>query len=629
MVRIEKFVLLCLFAVGALSLSAAAPLGLDVQRVRPTGLVMTPGGRLLAAIQADDKVCLLSSNSKGDKWEKVQELPALSDAVLWRGFSGEIRLFATAADGSLTMRVCARADEGVPAWSEPVSLAKGYCSAPPVVLRNGAVLLPAYLSEEKAVGTLLSMDRGTHWFPRSCGVQLPEKVHSGRPDPILVPYRNGRLALLNRATGTQWRWLSQSVNFGQSWSAPVPFLYAPDMPMSLSLLPNGKWLAVKNGRLDQRIYYVPDRLFAYLSDDEGQSWYGDLILDGRKDACSPCALAPGDGSIYVLYAYEPLDGSCSEVYFVRTGEMEINAGVPDRTLEASQKAKILVADGRARSYAQTIKPYLSTKGKPFGQPLNLATFNIEYRNKNEGYPWEQRLEYVNELFRKYDFDVVGVQEPFRPEYDDLVARLGDKWESIFACTNLEKDDFSNSIFWRKERIEKLDDGLFWYTEVPGKNGGFGGPSCRLCIWAKFRDKSSGNIFFLFNSHFDFVVYDAQMSSARLLLRNIQEISAGYPAFCTGDYNATEDNPAIELLAAGPWIKDAMTQARKAVNPKTTSTGHYATPAKIKQDGKHIDHIYFTPGLSRVDNWEILCEEHAGIPAGSDHNPIKIQWQILK
>lgn len=621
---------LLLLALGLLPLSLwAAPIGLDALSVRPTGLVMTPGGSLVAAVQADDAVCLIRSASQGEKWDKLQVLPNLSDAVLWRGFAGEVRLFATDAEGFLTMRVCRNLDEASPAWSAPEVLARGYCSAPPVLLRNGAILLPAYLSDSDGPGVLLSMDRGGRWFPRPGGVKLPEKVHSQRPDPILMPYRSGRLALFNRATGTQWRWQSVSTDFGQSWSAPAPWLYSPDTPLSLSLMPNGKWLAVKNGRLDQRIYYIPDRLFAYLSEDEGQSWYGDLVLDNRRDAISPCALAPGDGNIYILYAYQPIDGSCSEVWFVRTGEMEINAAVPTRTLEPSDRTRILTAEGCARQYAEAVKPYLSTKGKPSGAPLNVASYNIEYRNPKEGYPWEKRLEYVDAIFRKYEFDVVGVQEPFRPEYDDLAARLGDKWGSIFACTNLTQDDFSNSIFWRRERIEKLDDGIFWYTENPGRKGGFGGPTSRLCIWAKFRDKSSGNIFFLFNSHYDFVLYDAQMTSSRLLLRKIREIAGGCPVLCTGDYNALEDNPACQLLAEGPWLKDAMTAARKPVNPKTTSMGHYAARGKIPQNGKHIDHIYFTPGLSRVDTWEILCEEHAGMTAGSDHNPIKIQWQLLK
>ena len=73
----------------------------------------------------------------------------------------------------------------------------------------------------------------------------------------------------------------------------------------------------------------------------------------------------------------------------------------------------------------------------------------------------------------------------------------------------------------------------------------------------------------------------------------------------------------------------MTGAKKAVNPEMSTMGRCNPPEKIARNSYHIDHIYYTPGLSRVDTWKILSEQHKGIWGASDHNPIKIQWQILK
>lgn len=610
----------------------SAPIETDALECRPTGIAASAGGTLFAALEmkggSSDGIEIVSSATQGSVWNSVIRIASARDGVLWRGFAGELRLFYSIGD-DLYMSVCPAPDSQPGAWSEGRAIAKGYCSSAPVVLRNGAVTLPAYLYEPDGPAVLFSMDRGNSWMARPTGLQLEEKIHTRRQEPILVPYRKGKLALLNRATGYQWRWKSESRDFGQSWSAPDKFIYSPDTPMSLTVLPSGKWLAVKNGRLDQMLYYIPDRLIAYISDDEGETWYGDLLVDDRKDAVSPCVCAPGDGYIYIMYAYAPVTAGTREVRLVKTSEMEINNAAASRNLTAATNFTVASCSGAKAAFDKEVKPYLSGKGKPSGEPLCMATFNIEYRNPGEKHPWEERLKFVNSIFRKYNFDVVGVQEPFRPEYEDLREMLQDGWGSLFACTNFEKDDFSNSIFYRKERIELLDNGVFWYTEKPGAKGGFGGGSSRNCIWAKLRDKTSGNIFFIFNSHYDFISFEAQLVSSRLLVSKIREIAGGWPAICTGDLNATDSNPACVFLADGPFLKDAMTGAKKAVNPQMSSMGRYRHRDKVARDSYHIDHIYYTPGLSRVDTWEILSEEHCGLWGASDHNPIKIQWQILK
>ena len=628
----KRFGIIISLLMAIVSTADAAVIESDALECRSTGIAMSKGGVLFAAYSTEggnkNGVHIICSRNQGEDWENIKTFENASICVLWRGFSGEVRAFITIGD-NIYVSVCADPDGSSSSWSEPEAIAKGYCTSAPVVLRNGAVLLPVYLHESDGPGVLFSMDRGRSWMAKPSGIKLEEKLHTRTQEPALVPYRNGRIAMLNRATGYQWRWMSVSKTFGQSWEAPQKFLYSPDTPMSVTMLPSGKWLAVKNGRLDQMLYYVPDRLIAYMSDDEGQTWYGDLLIDNRVDAINPCVCAPGNGYIYILYTYAPITGGKREIRFVKTSEMEINNAAPTRTMTAASNTTVVTCRSAQQKFDAEVAPYLSGKGKPSGEPLNVATFNIEYNHPKAKHPWEERLEYVDALFRAHQFDVVGVQEPFRPEYDDLCAKLGDSWGSIFACTNLEKNDFSNSIFWRKDRIEMLDNGLFWYTENPGATGGFGGASSRNCIWAMLRDKTTGNIFFIFNSHFDFISFEAQLVSARLLMSKVREIAGGYPVICTGDLNATDTNQACLFLAEGPFLKDSMTGAKKAVNPEMSTMGRCNPPDKIARNSYHIDHIYYTPGLSRVDTWEILSEEHEGLWGASDHNPIKIQWQILK
>lgn len=614
----KRILLILCFALLCLS-TKAAPVHLDVKYVNPASLIAPAEGKLLCALEADNDVILFQTDNEGESWEKVQTIDNASKPVLWCGFAGRVWLFYR-QNGALMMSI-----DNAPARE----IARGYCCSAPVVMRNGLALLPLCADDGNRISVLMSMDRGNNWTLRPTGITLNEKVPTQNPDPILLSYKNGKLAMLLRGTGYQWRWISTSRNFGQSWEPLQKFIYTPDTPSAMTVLPSGRWMIVKNGRLDQELHYTPDRLIAYLSEDEGKTWYGDLLLDSRAGAYASCICAPGNGYIYIMYSYRPDDGSVCEAKLVKTSEMEINNAVSSRNALSSVNVAAMVADKCAKDFEAEVKPYLSTKGKPSGAPLNVASFNIEYRNSGQGAPWEERLVYVNEIFRAHDFDVVGVQEPFKPEYDDLCRTLGDRWDSIFACTDLEKPNFSNSIFYKKDKIELLDHGIFWYTEIPGKPRGFGGASSRLCIWAKLKDKTSGNIFFIFNSHFDFTSNEAMMTSSRLLASKVREIAGGYPVFCTGDYNSADSNPAMKYLAAGPFLNDSMTGAKKSVNPKMPSMGHYKSPDSQKQNSYHIDHIFYTPGLSRVDSWEILYEQHNGLWGGSDHNPINIQWQILK
>ena len=55
-----------------------------------------------------------------------------------------------------------------------------------------------------------------------------------------------------------------------------------------------------------RLRYEPQywrflHAWAYLSDDDGKSWYGGLVLDERKGVSYPDGVEAGNGKIYMIY----------------------------------------------------------------------------------------------------------------------------------------------------------------------------------------------------------------------------------------------------------------------------------------------------------------------------------------
>lgn len=547
-------------------------------------------------------------------------------------------LLSGTPDGSLSLTYtyqgafyAVTSPDGGETWSGPSSFQRQASVAMneagnPVRLRSGMLIRPVQ-KDSTTVGVEASMDKGNHWMSFGGTIAIDQKVSDGRNRPVLIPLKNGRMAMFSQAHGYEWVYRSESADFGQSWSKPERSFYSPFTDYSVTLLPSGKWLLVKNGRLDQRLCYVPDGLYVYISDDEGASWYGGLCLDRRTDAVKPVACAPGNGSIYIFWAYAPEDGSAAEIRFATTSEVEVGQSTLDVIKDASRVRTIIDKNKEARAeYDIWWKKVTDARGTWADKPIRVATFNIEYKHDDPKRPaWEERLPYVNWVVREYGFDVLGVQEPFEPEYHDLEQLLGDEYESIFASTNLEKPDFSNAIFWKRSRVEKLDDGIFWYTENPGQKNGFGGGSSRLCIWAKFRDKETGKIFYHFNSHYDFLSDEAMLVSSRLLLNKIREIAGTYPSFCTGDFNCSDGHPALNWIENSGFMVDAKKKAAKAENAAYSSMRRYAPT--VEKNGYQLDHIYVTSGSTKVKYWKLIMDDHDGMRGGSDHMPIYIDWMI--
>jgi hypothetical protein len=82
-------------------------------------------------------------------------------------------------------------------------------------------------------------------------------------------------------------------------------------------------MMVKHGPLYEKT--GRSHLTAYLSDDEGETWYGGLILDERENVSYPDGFQSPDGRIYVAYDRKRIDG---EILLAVFNEEDIVAGKP-------------------------------------------------------------------------------------------------------------------------------------------------------------------------------------------------------------------------------------------------------------------------------------------------------------
>ena len=93
---------------------------------------------------------------------------------------------------------------------------------------------------------------------------------------------------------------SVSADQGASWSPVEPSRVPhPTSRFFLRRLRSGTILLVKNGPMHTRT--GRSDLTPFLSNDEGQSWTGGLLLDGRARVSYPDGAQAPDGTIHLVY----------------------------------------------------------------------------------------------------------------------------------------------------------------------------------------------------------------------------------------------------------------------------------------------------------------------------------------
>ena len=81
---------------------------------------------------------------------------------------------------------------------------------------------------------------------------------------------------------------------------------------------------VKHGPLDERTRR--EKLMAFVSDDEGRTWQGGLMLDDREKVTYPDGVQAPDGTIYIVYDYKRTPNG--EILLATFTEDDIRAGKP-------------------------------------------------------------------------------------------------------------------------------------------------------------------------------------------------------------------------------------------------------------------------------------------------------------
>jgi endonuclease/exonuclease/phosphatase family metal-dependent hydrolase len=235
------------------------------------------------------------------------------------------------------------------------------------------------------------------------------------------------------------------------------------------------------------------------------------------------------------------------------------------------------------------------------------------------------------MIRFHNADLVGVQEALKGQMDDLGSLLTEyAWVGVGRADGKTGGEYS-AIFYRRKRFQSLESATFWLSETPNVPGaGWDAALPRIVTWSRFKDLTTGKVFFHFNTHFDHRGVNARRESARLLLNRISEISRALPVVVTGDFNFTESSDGYQLLTGkntgnSPTPKSVLRDARYV-----SQHGHHGPTStfndfKAPVPERKIDYV-FVRGNIRVVQHGVLSDTWDGrFP--SDHFPVLAEIAI--
>lgn len=301
------------------------------------GIERSPGGRLWATwygggqTEGPKNFVMLSTSADGDAWTGVTlvvDPPGMVrafDPCLWLDPAGRLWLFWAQAYGFWDGRAGVWAittdnpNDADAVWSAPRRLCHGIMMNKPTVLSTGEWLLPAALWDipvnahdkryehdmgaQSGSNVVCSRDKGATWSTLG-QAQIPERKCD---EHILVERNDGSLWMLVRTAYGIGE--SVSTDRGKTWSPGKPSAigHVPSARFFIRRLASGNLLLVKHAPPDGK---TRSHLTAYVSQDDGATWRGGLLIDDRRGVSYPDATQAPDGTIYLIYDYSRHRAKC-------------------------------------------------------------------------------------------------------------------------------------------------------------------------------------------------------------------------------------------------------------------------------------------------------------------------------
>ena len=297
----------------------------------------------------DNYVLVAVSRDLGETWSKplfavdpdgLGPLRAF-DPAIWSAPDGSLWLFFALSDGHdgrwgvWGMKTANPQEAENAEWSEPKRLCDGIMLNKPTVDSTGRWLypvsvwrIPCMWKPERPKYDLGDLQNPDVFLSADGGASVSFLGHSHVPPDVsifdehhVVEMKDGSLKMFVRTTYGIGE--ATSADGGRTWTDVTPSaIKHTTSRFFIRRLKSGNLILVKNGPIDQDV--GRSQMTAFLSEDDGKTWLGGLVLDERVGVSYPDGGQTADGTILVTHDYNRLNER--EIYCHRFTEDDIRAG---------------------------------------------------------------------------------------------------------------------------------------------------------------------------------------------------------------------------------------------------------------------------------------------------------------
>lgn len=257
----------------------------------------------------------------------------------------------------------------------------------------------------------------------------------------------------------------------------------------------------------------------------------------------------------------------------------------------------------------------------FCQPVKVMSYNIRLDVASDGVnAWPNRADNVVALIKKYNPDILGIQEALHHQLIALLKELPHyRYIGVGRDDGKQKGEFS-AILFKKKRFRLKEDSTFWLSETPTIPGSksWDAAITRIASMAIFVDQKSKKELLIINTHFDHIGKVARANSARLITQTADHYLKHFslPVIISGDFNSERSEEAYQNMVATGLLDS---------KPASDNQGTFCGFEVGKIICHPIDFIFYSKEWT-LEKYQVVTDHH-GQYYPSDHLPVMIEIRL--
>lgn len=266
----------------------------------------------------------------------------------------------------------------------------------------------------------------------------------------------------------------------------------------------------------------------------------------------------------------------------------------------------------------------------FDGPDDRAVMTYNLKNGSDPAHWQKRRDALAGVIREQHPLLLGTQEGYRFQLDDLRKRLRG-YDFVGAGRYTDGSNEYNAVFFDTEQVKVAKSGTFWLSHTPELPGTRlpGSTLPRIVTWVRCVLIEDGRELLFVNTHLTHQSHDIEEQTG-ILARELQRlVDPAVDTILTGDFNQSRRTPTWHALQEIGFV-DAWRFADRVEGPLFTfpdwDQWDEAKAASITEENR-IDWILYRPGEGRPLPRNVVVQTintHTGDIAPSDHFPVVLR-----